>query len=130
MVSADVLREELGMGTPQPDADTAVSTLFTAIQAALKTIGLCETSALPFNCGPAAFGSFIDLGVTLNKWFPLGILSPPVAKTLSIQLEDLYRRVAIQVSMLKRSLERVGCDPPEFRELLDSLIKNESHFPV
>jgi hypothetical protein len=91
---------------------------------------MCEKSALWFHCGAAAFGAFVELGVPICKWFELGILAPPLAKSLLIQLEDLYRRLAIEVHKLKASLWRIGCDPAPFGEFLDALTKYECHFPV
>ena len=55
------------------------------------------------------------------KWFELGILAPPLAKSLLIQLEDLYCRLAIEVHKLKASLRHIGCDPAPFGEFLDAL---------
>jgi hypothetical protein len=130
VISIDKLSVELGMAAQQPDAEAAFNVLFAMIEATLKTVEKCENSALRFHCGAAAFGQFVELGILICEWFCFGILSPPLAKSLFIQLEDLYRRVAIQVSKLKLSLQRVGCDPSPFGDLLDTLTQNESHFPV
>jgi len=118
------------MTAKQPNTEVAFNVLFATIEAALKTIDKCENLALRFHCGVVAFGSFVELGVPICKWFQLGILRPPLAKSLFTQLEDLYRRAAIQVSKLKASLQREGCDPSPFGDLLNTLTKIKSHFPV